>query len=366
MSEPIRILQVVPDISQVSGIAQVVANWYRHLDTSKVQFDYIYTAHTRKPAKEDEIVRMGGRCYYLPYYRTPLAAWRELNTLLRENRYQTLHSHVLQLPAVLFPLAKKYGVKHIIQHMHNPSMSDRKLAALRNYLLIHSVWRFITHKMACSRMSGLACFGSSDFEVVNNGIDVENFVYNPAVRAEKRKELGLENNFVIGHIGRFSPQKNHAFLIRVFERVAQANPAARLLLIGTGVLRDRIAQTVRAKGLRDRVIFTGMRTDIPQLLQAMDVFCMPSLFEGLGIVAVEAQAAGLPCVLADTLPQEAFICNYKKLPLGDDALWAREVLGFAQNFGRTDTAAQIKAAGFCAKEVARHMQDFYCRLEGKL
>ena len=360
-ANPIRILQLVSSPNPSSGVRTVVTNWHNHMDTSKVQFDYLYVGD--EIVNQDDITRLGAKFYVLPNpYKHPVQFLRESYRFFKTHRYKTIHSHFTNLNLFFFPLAKMFGVKNIIQHSHLNKWSENKLSGLRNYLMLHAVWPLITHKMACSQEAGKVYFGKN-FTVVNNGINVEKFTFQPDVRTIKRKELGVENNFVIGHIGRLSVQKNHIFLLDIFEQIIKKEPSAKLVLVGNGPLEKQIKTLVTTKNLQNNVLFLGVRKDVAELYQAFDCFVFPSLYEGLGIVAVEAQAAGLPCVLADTVPPEAFICNYKKLPLGSADQWAQATLAWNKNYKRTDTSAFIKTAGFEIKEIARQMQNFYEELE---
>ena len=360
---PIRILQLVSSANISSGVRSVVVNWHKNIDTSQVQFDYLYV-QMDQIAPQNDILNLGAKFFVLPNpYKHPIKFLRESFKFFKTHRYNTIHSHFTNLNFFFFPLAKIFGTKNIIQHAHLTKWSEKKLNGLRNYLMLHAVWPFITHKMACSHMAGQVYFGKN-FTVVNNGIEIEKFVYNPSARTKKRKELGVEKNFVVGHIGRFSTQKNHTFLLNILGILVKVKPETKLVLVGCGPLQDQIEQLVQAKNLQNNVIFLGNRADVSELYQAFDSFVLPSLYEGLGIVAIEAQAAGLPCVLSDTLPEEAFICNYKKLALGSAKEWAEEIINFTKYFKRADTSEQIEKAGFSAREIAKKIQKFYLQLEG--
>lgn len=361
---PIRILQIVSSLSTANGILSVVLNWHRCLKSTDVQFDYLYFIPT-SVNQEQEIKRLGGYTYCLPCPATHSIRFLwETYRFFKTHRYCTVHSHVTGPNLIFYPLAKLFGTKNIIQHAHSVKWGLSLLSNIRNYVMLHAVWPLITHKMACSQLAGEVYYGK-DFTVIPNGINIEKFTFNPRIRTAKRKKLGIENNFVLGHIGRIAAEKNHTFLIDVFAEVVKKNAAARLMLAGKGALEEKIKKYVQKTGLADKVCFLGVRQDVAEVYQALDCFVFPSLHEGLGIVALEAQAAGLPCVLADTLPREVFICNYKKMPLGSAEKWAREIISVAKDFKRADTSELIKAAGFSAKEIAQQMQDFYGKLEEK-
>ncbi|MBP5403850.1 MAG: glycosyltransferase [Elusimicrobiaceae bacterium] len=364
LKKPIRILQITCQLHSRDGVAVVLKNWHNNIDTSQIQFDYlIWWRRADNDHMIEELSQKGANIFILPdpqqYFFQFL---KESYCFFKTHHYCTIHSHITHLNFFFYPLAKWFGTKNIIQHAHSARWSEKKLSRFRNYLMLHAVWPLITHKMACSHAAGKAYYGK-DFMVVNNGINIEKFTYNPVIRKSKRRELGLENDFIIGHVGRFSAPKNHPFLLNVFEQVLQMKPNAKLLLVGSGPLRQQTEELVRAKNLQKHVVFLGGRTDVEQLYQAFDCFVFPSLHEGLGIVAIEAQAAGLPCILADTLPQEAFICNYKKMALGYAKEWAQAIVTCTEDFKRTDTSAQIKAAGFSAQAIAKQMQDFYLELK---
>ena len=262
---------------------------------------------------------------------------------------------------LIFPLAKLSGVKNIIQHAHSTKLSDKRFQTIRNYLMLHSVWPLITNRLACSEKAGKFLFGNK-FEIIKNGIEIGKFSYNPDVRLAKRKELGLNNAFVIGHVGHLSPEKNHIFLLHIFSEIIAQIPSVKLVLVGNGYLESKLKEVVKKKNLTNNVLFLGARNDVPDLLQAFDLFIFPSLFEGLGIAAIEAQAAGLPCLLADTLPLEACVCNYKRLALEKPDEWIASALTFVNGFKRENTTSQINGKGFSSKDIAAQIQNYYLQL----
>lgn len=363
MTKPIRVLQLVSSANPSSGVRNVVTNWYRNIDVSKVQFDYLYV-NIDGIVDQEDITRLGANFYVLPspskYFFQFL---HETYLFFKTHRYKTIHSHFTHLNIVFYPLAKWFGTKNIIQHAHGTKWSDKKLNGIRNYVMLHSVWPLITHKVACSEAAGKAYFGRN-FTVVNNGTDVEKFAYTPAVRTKKRHELGLEHNFVIGNIGRFALQKNHKFLLDIFKEVVSLDSSARLVLVGGGPLEETIKKKVISFNLQDKVFFLGVRKDVPDLLQAFDVLCMPSLYEGLPVVGVEAQVAGLPCVFADTItPEVLLLPSSYMLSLKDTpTVWAEKILSLKDQ-PRTSGADLVRAKGFDIRQTAQQIQDFYMELE---
>lgn len=354
---PIRILHIVTYMGR-GGLETMLMNYYRAIDRTKVQFDFL-THRDFRADYDDEIEALGGKIYRLPslnpFSRSYLGA---LDRFFAEHpEYRIVHSHLDCMSAIPLKAAKKHGVPVRIGHAHN-SNQPRDAKYLLKLFYKRLIARNATQLFACSDEAGRWMFGDADFRVLNNAIDAGRYAFDPAVRGEVRHELDLPADaLVVGHVGRFDPQKNHRFLVEIFEKMPED---ARLLLVGDGVLRPDVEQQAEALGIRDRVLFTGVRTDVDRLLQAMDVFLMPSLFEGLPVSIVEAQAAGLPCLISDKVPIE---CKKTELvtqiPLeASPAEWAEAVLSAAEA-PRGDTLAQIREAGFDIRANAEWLQNYY-------
>ncbi len=357
--EPIRILQIVTNLKVGNGVMSVVLGWHAHLDTSKYQFDYLYFDEVSISHKET-ISKYGGKCYYLPYRdKNSLKFLCAVYKFFKTHRYEIIHCHMPRSNTFIYLFAKWFGVKYRIQHAHLTQWSKTKLGKVRNYLLLHTL---ITHRVGCSYEAGKGYFGR-DFVVVNNGIELTKFSYNPAMRATKRKELGLDDKFVIGNVGRFVAQKNHSFLIDVFAEVAARDHSACLVLVGSGVLEEQIKKQVAAQNLQGKVLFLGQRRDVDDLLQAFDVLCFPSIIEGLPVVGVEAQAAGLPCVFSDAItPEILLLVSSRMLSLKKSPEeWAEALLALrGQPRLRTDTVQKLKE--FDILYTSQQMYDVYSKL----
>ena len=294
------------------GVESVIMNYYRHLDHKKIQFDFICDEDsTRIPY--DEIKKLGGRVFLVPKYQKLPQYLKALKDLFRKNQYHIVHSNVNTLS--VFPLyaAKKAGVPVRISHSHSTSNpKEWKRNIIKNILRPFSK-RYATDYFACSELAGRYLFGNKTFDhgevkIIHNAIDLDKFKFDPEARKKLRKELDIkEKTVVIGHVGRFVKQKNHDFLIDVFKEYHTKNPDSKLLLIGTGPLEEKIKAKVKKLNLSDSVLFLGQREDTNKLYSAMDVFCLPSLYEGLGMVLIEAQMNGLPCLASDKVPKEAKI-----------------------------------------------------------
>ena len=300
------------------GVESVIMNYYRHLDHSKVQFDFICDEDsTRIPY--DEIKKLGGRVFLVPKYQNLSKYLKALEKLFKENQYRIVHSNINTLS--VFPLyaAKKAGVPIRISHSHstsNPKEWKRNL--IKNILRPFSK-RYATDYFACSEVAGRYLFGNKAFDrgevkIIHNAIDVEKFKFDEVARKKLRKEFGIKDStVVIGHVGRFVQQKNHTFLVDVFNEYHKKNLDSKLLLVGSGPLEDEIKKKVERLGFKDSVLFLGQRDDINKLYSVMDIFCLPSLYEGLPVVGVEAQAAGLPTIFSNRISEEVIVSSYAKI-----------------------------------------------------
>lgn len=356
----IRVLQIVTYMGR-GGLETMLMNYYRCMDRSKVQFDFL--VHRDFEADYDEeILAMGGRIYHMSRLIPWSGAYRKkLKNFFREHpEYRIIHVHQDCLSSVALQCAKECGIPVRIAHSHNKNQDiNIKYWIKKRYM--KQIPKFATDYFACGKDAGDWMFSGHSYHILRNAIDVSAYTYSPKKATHIREQLNVENKFVIGHIGRFDPQKNHSFLIDIFYNCAKSDRDARLLLIGDGKGRIRIQEKVKSLGLEEKVIFTGVRSDIADLLQAIDVFVFPSVYEGLGIAAVEAQAAGVPCVLSDNVPSECKMTkNVEYLSLKESPeVWARHIIA-CKHIPHTDTYEDICKAGYDINENATKLQNFYC------
>lgn len=358
--EPIRILHVIDGMGS-GGAEAFIMNLYRNINRTKVQFDFLL--RNKEDMHFDEIQALGGRIFMTAPF--PRHAWQNYQDtqafFARHKEYAIIHVHgnALIYMSALF-LAKRVGVPCRIMHSHN-TQARKPL-----YRLIHEcnklfIDKLATTHLACSETAGEWMFNGHRYTVVNNGIDVKEYLHNKTDREEIRKEFQLDGKFVVGHVGRFLHSKNHAFLLDVFSEIHKQNRQAVLLLIGTGPLEEEIRKKVHELNLDEAVIFTGVRGDVMKMLQAMDVFLFPSVFEGLGIVTVEAQAAGLHTIVSEAVPKEAFLSElieYVSLNAPKEE-WAQQVLRYQHGYERPNTFEQLRDAGYDIESVAKEMELFY-------
>ncbi len=365
LTKPIRILQVPSSLSRGSGVANVILNWHRNMDRSKVQFDYlIYLNYPKDASFEQEVNALGGRVFYMPYrgifhsFSFLSAVWK----FFRTHKYQTIHSHVTHLGMFYLPIAKYFGVKNIFQHSHGTKWSDKKLNAARNYLMLHSAWPLITRKFACSDLAGKVWY-KKNYQVIPNAIDTKRFAFSQEKRKEQRKALGLKDeHFLVGSVGRFELQKNHSFILDIFSELIKKLPTARLLLIGDGSLKSKIQQKAEEMKLTPYIKFMPNQKNIEDIFCAMDCLLMPSLYEGLPVVGVEAQSTGLPGLFSDTITQEVKILPQSKfLSLNQSPQeWAEGLLLFkATPSDRSQGTAWTCKNGFNIQDISGQLLSLY-------
>lgn len=335
---PIRILHIVGGMNR-GGVETWLMHVLRHIDRDRFQMDFL--VHTTKPCDfDDEIRALGSQVIPCLHPSRPFVYARNLRRLLREHGpYDVVHSHVHHYSGWTLSIAHRAGIPLRIAHSHNDTSSMQATAAIvrRAYLRLMRYWihQHATHKLSASQSAAAALYGKNwhidpQLQLLFYGIDLAAF-RSDVDRSDLRARLGMPSDvFVLGHVGRFQEQKNHRFLIRVAAEICAREKTAIFLLVGDGPLRSEIELQVERMGLTDRIIFAGLRSDVPALMKGvMDVFVFPSLYEGLGIVLLEAQAAGLPCVVSDVVPEEADIVPQliTRLSLGMTAAnWAESIL----------------------------------------
>ena len=360
----IRILHVLGGLNR-GGAESMVMNLYRKVNREQIQFDFI--VHTMEHQDyTDEILALGGKIFSFPRFvgynvKEMKNTW---NSFFKDHpEYKILHSHVRSYASLYIPIAKKHGLKTII-HSHSTS-NGSGLSSVVKRIMQSSLKRKADYLFACSEESGRWLFGNkaltkSNYKMIPNAVDTKNFAFNTETRAQMRKTLGIEDDTVVyGHVGRLHPAKNHTFLLDVFKDVLAKKSNALLLLVGDGELRSEIEAKIKALDIQDSVMMLGSRGDVPELLQAIDVFVFPSRWEGLPVTVVEAQAAGLPCFISDTITRDVNTsCLVKYLPIDKGtAVWVNELT--STDLSRKDVIEEIKKAGFDIEESTKNLSDFY-------
>ncbi len=363
----IRVLHFVSTPAVWSGVMSVIMNYYRHIDRTLVQFDFLCFSHCDN-SYENEITSYGGHVYYVNKPGSSMKAIIELEKFFKENdgRYQWLHNHEVYLSFYLSWLASRYDFGHLAIHSHTTCFSDKWLRARRNQILCFPIKIMKCYRVACSKAAGDFLFGKKMIQqnkvfILYNAIDCEKYKYNQIKRDELRHRLGVHDKLVIGHVGRFEKQKNHDFLIKSFSVLKEHYSESVLILIGDGSLKAIMERKVRSVGLEESVYFLGQQINNQDWYQAMDLFWLPSLYEGLPIAAIEAQTSGLPCLLSDAVTEEVELLDTTKrisLEKGPD-FWVAETLKPQNTEKRENAWHTVEKAGFNIEYTSDALQQFY-------
>ena len=346
------------------GKKNLVMEYYRHIDRSKIQFDFICDDDSNAIPTE-EIESLGGRVYVIPRYQNILANIKAIKNICKENKYKIAHGYNSTMNVFGLYSAWRGGVKIRINESISMAHSSDKKNILKKILKPFSRC-FSTHYMANGEVCGKWQFGKlydqGRVAIFKTVISVDENKYNPELREKCRKEFGLEDNIVIGHIGRLTAQKNTLFIIDIFNEIVKIEGKARLLLIGDGELKEEMLSKINEYGIEDKVLYLGRREDIKQFYNAMDCFLLPSLYEGLPVVGVEAEFCGLPMFFSTEIPEESSPCDDLGVFVGLDESakeWAKIVIDKVKNVERTDHSSEVKAVGFDSVTEARKLLKYY-------
>ncbi len=371
----IRVAQVLGKMNG-GGVEQMAMNYFRAIDREKVQFDfYIFKGSTKVPV--EEIKALGGRLFVLPTLKHPFRYMKVLKKLFEENGYDIVHCHLGTLSGFALKAAKKAGVRVRILHNLSASGGGEWLRNLAKLLLKPFAKRYATEYLACSELSARWMYGAVPVCSLNeeappvkvarltrNAVDADKFRFDEEKRRALREELKISpDTLVFGHIGRFCPQKNQSFLISIFREIVAQHEDSLLIMDGNGKDRFHIQACVMAAQLTDKVIFTDHRYEPHQLYSAFDCFLLPSNYEGLPVVGVEAQAAGLYCLFSDKVTRETKLTDSVqflslKTPPEDWACAAICCAGLRNEKG----AEQVAQAGYEITQAAKELEQYYLGL----
>lgn len=373
-TEPIKVLYFVDRMLR-GGIQSLVIDWVSRFDKSKIHVDFLLLDDGKEYELEQTLKDLGCTVYKLRgiWVKTPIDFIKykhAVKDFFKEHHdYKVVHMHSSSKNYMILKYAKKYGIPIRIAHSHNIDFQTKNpLKKLIGNLFKKPLIKYATDYFACSKIAGEWLFGkdiveSDKFKVIHNAIDYDKFKYNDSIRRDMRKKLNLDDcNVVIGHVGRFVAQKNHDFLIDIFYECYKQNNNYRLLLVGTGELEKNIKNKVEKLGLKDKVIFVGFQLLPNNYMEAMDLFVFPSLFEGLGLALIEAQACGLPCFCtANTIPKDVKILNNLQfISLNDSALeWSKKIISSNLRINDTNTYKEFKKKNYLISDVVIELEDKY-------
>lgn len=365
----LRVLHIAPGIDG-GGVGQVVYNYLAYMDRSEMHIEVIVRDYGHRQFLHDRFDELGIKVHYVILRKKdPIKHFSEINRIMKEGHFDVVHCHDQNWSVLYLKMAERNGVKVRIAHSHlTVQMSDKIKIAISN-LFTPALKKTATGYFACGKAAGEYMWGKDivnnrQLYVMNNAVDPSKFQYDPELRAKHRNEFQWQDKCVIGHIGRFSAQKNHDFLIDIFAAYRKIHTDAILALIGTGELESDIRKKVRNLGLESSVYFLGQRNDVWELYNAFDLFLLPSLYEGLPVVGVEAQANGLPCLFSDTITDEVKILDSTvmmdlRLPATQ---WAEKLHGLVNTLAehnRADAIRYVNTAGYNIRIEAEKLKQYY-------
>ncbi len=367
--EMIRVAVIMGKM-HAGGKKNLVMEYYRHIDRNKIQFDFFCDADSNSVSKK-EIETLGGRVYIIPPYQKILANISAMKKIFKKNNYQILHGYNSTMNVFAMFAGKQCNIPIRINESISMGHKNDKKNFLKNILKTFSTC-FATHFMSNGEVCGRWQFGDKLFDegkvmVFKTVIDVEKHGFEPGLREKCRKKFDLEDNIVIGHIGRFTAQKNTLFIIDIFNEIEKKEPKAKLLLIGHGELEGEMLSKIKQYGLNDKVLYLGKREDIHQFYNAMDCFLLPSLYEGLPVVGVEAECCGMPMFFSTEIPRESSPCDdlgvFIELEKSAEE-WAGIVLSKTRKNmnNRRDRCESVREAGFDSAIEGIKLLEFYNQL----
>ncbi len=370
----IKVLHIING-ADLGGISSMILNYYRSIDRNKYHFDFIYSIDEPLGYNGNELRKLGAKFFYVPKKSEGL--WHHISGIkkvIRDGNYDVIHVHSSLTSYVALAVAKKCGIKIRIAHAHNAVKSVVGLKAKINRVVGNVlIKRYATKRLACSIDAAIYTFGDksineSNVRILPNAIDPMKYAFSEEASTKKREELCISpETFVFGTVGRMTVEKNQMFLVDVLREVIRLVPDTKLLLVGDGNLRREIENSVKEADLVADVIFTGQRTDVPDLLNVYDVFVLPSHYEGFPVAGVEAGANGLPIVLSDTITRElGFFPNVKYLSLNDSPLvWAKSITSYMGK-PRNDAALSfIKANSYDIEGNSKILAQIYSGEDSK-
>lgn len=369
--KPIRVMQVVGRMMG-GGVEATVMNYYRHIDRSKVQFDFVIQSDSTVVPRE-EIESLGGRIFVVPPYSNPLAYMKACRKVFEENKPSIVHSHMNAISVFTLRAAKQAGVPIRIAHSHSTANPRELLKTIVKMLLRPFSKIYPTHMAACGEYSARWLFGdkamdSGRVKIIRNAIDLNKFIYNKEKRIEMRRLINVQSDvLIIGQVGRLCAQKNQLYSLNVVSELVKKSVNAVLIMIGTGDDLQKIE--MRAKELRidHLVYFLGMQDDVNSWYSAFDVLIFPSLYEGLPLTAIEAQASGLPIVGSDKITKEAFIipeiCEILSLSKDKEA-WCNAITNMSPDREKNglkskDNISVLSRLGFNITNSANELVEYY-------
>ena len=362
----IKVLYISDTLKQRFGVTSVIMNYINYFDMKEIKVDLLVYDDS-EPDVIEKLKCKGCNVYFMPKLSIKsVGSFKKIiNNFFENNKYDIVHSHFNQVDSIIFPIARKNGVKYCISHSHNTKLSDNRIKAIRNRIMCFNIGKNADYLAACSEAAGNFLYGKKAFSsdkrlIINNGVDCSKFSFDRNSREEIRKEFNIdENSILIGNIGSFKIQKNQSFLIDIFNELSKLDNKYILMLVGDGEKKSEIIEKVINYGLKDKVIFTGVRKDIPKILSALDAFILPSLYEGLPVIGIEAQASGLECVFSNTITKEVDLTGVIFVDLAEPVSKWAEIISKLSFKHDESNYNKISKKGYDIKRESKKLESFY-------
>lgn len=374
MDQPVKVLYINGNIMKRGGIESFMMNYFRRINCVEVKIDFLVHGY-EKGEYDDEILAAGSKIIHVPKKsKHPLAYRSKLYKIFSSGEYKIVHSHCDAMSGWILKIAEKAGVPVRIAHSHNTAILTQNIVKLYlNEYYKKQIPRYATHMFACSKAAGEWMFGVANrFSVIPNAIELEQFIFNEKSRNNIRKKYNCENDIIVGHVGRFDYQKNHRFILEVWKHVVKNKRNYKLMLIGGGDLKGEIEETIIEYGVQDSVILAGVQENIAPFYSAFDIFILPSHFEGLPVVAIEAQANGLQCLLSNKITEEVCITKLvSRMSIDIFEPWVSQLCNMEINSeGREEESLlakeKISKAGYEMLTAADKLKSFYINESKKI
>lgn len=365
MAGPIRVLQITDCIMHYSGVAAVIMNYYRHIDLERVIFDFMVFGPVDEYLRQ-EIEGKGSKIYMMPEFcvKNTVRNKKLIEDFFQDHgkEYKIVHGHTPNAAAYYLLIAKKYGVPIRIVHSHNSRGADSTIKRVRNRIMSRVAIASATDRFACSKVAAEYLYGDENAFIINNGIDLDEYTFSPDIRTNVRNRFKIDDDAIlVGHVGRMVPQKNQGFIVDMADKLRESDIHFKIILIGDGPLKSDIESKIQSKNLNDYFIFTGVVDNTKPFYQAMDAFVLPSLYEGLPVVGVEAQASGLPTLVSTNVTPETLMAdNIQVMEIDDAGKWAQWIIDNSGN--RMDNRSKLVEAGFDISKNAECLEDMYRQL----
>ena len=361
----LKILQIVPSLSQANGVAAYISTYFQNMDKTNIDMTFL-VLNNKDHGRYKEITENGGTITEIYREKNLFKYLKKIDTLFKTSEFDIVHCHVPNYGAIILHYAKKNKVPVRILHSHVNRSADRLLQKVRNDIISPLAVKNANVFFACSKEAGEFLFKKKEFVIVNNAIDIDKYRFDEKIRTQLRKEMNLTNKFVIGEFGRLCRQKNQLFMLDIFNEIFKYNKKAVLILAGNGPLEENIRDKIKMLNIDERVILLGSRKDLDKIYNVLDVFVLPSLYEGLGIVLIEAQANGLSCFTSNKLvpktAQVSKLVHYIDLN-NNPKEWAEQIL--KSDFNRRDVKNSIISNGFDIKTESNKLRDYYFKFYNK-